>query len=100
MLSGLAHKEAFPSPTELLGEHMMASSTFLTGVRPKRIGGGNNRSVGISMDQIAAQHLGKETQLSSLEVSLMANHDLVGLCEDNTSCAFIDTLFWSIRSFI
>jgi hypothetical protein len=95
VLSGLAHKEAFPSPTELLGEHMMASSTFLTGVRPKRTGSGNSRSVGISMDQIAAQHLGKETQLASLEVSLMANHDLVGLCEDNQSCAFIDTLCWS-----
>src|SRR5262249_4075710 len=35
-----------------------------------------------------------ETQLSSLEVAMTANHDLVGVCENNLSCLFVNTLSW------
>lgn len=92
VLSGLAHKEAMPAAGDPTGEHMRATTTFLTGVRPKQIGG--EAQAGISVDQIAAQRLGKQTQLASLEVALTANHDLVGVCENNLSCLFINTLSW------
>ena len=92
VLSGLAQPEAFPRAGDPTGEHMRASTTFLTGVRPSEIGG--EAQSGISMDQIAAEKFGKETQLASLEVALTANHDLVGVCENNLSCLFVDTLCW------
>ena len=92
VLSGLAHKEAMLAAGDPTGEHMRATATYLTGVRPRQIAGVPN--AGISIDQIAAQKLGVETQLASLEVSLMANHDLVGVCENNFSCLFINTLSW------
>lgn len=92
VLSGLAHKEAMPAAGDPTGEHMRATTTFLTGVRPKQSGG--EAQAGISVDQIAAQRLGKQTQLASLEVALTANHDLVGVCENNLSCLFINTLSW------
>jgi hypothetical protein len=92
VLSGLAQKEAMPQPGDPTSEHMRASATFLTGVRPKQIKG--VASAGISVDQVAAQELGKDTQLASLEMSLMANHDLVGVCQNNLSCLFVDTLCW------
>lgn len=92
VLSGLAHKEGMPAPGDPTGEHMRATTTFLTGVRPKQIGG--EAHAGMSVDQIAAQKFGKETQLASLEVALTANHDLVGVCENNLSCLFINTLSW------
>jgi hypothetical protein len=92
VLSGLAHKEAMPAAGDPTGEHMRATTSFLTGVRPKQIGG--EAHAGISVDQIVAQKAGKETQLASLEVALTANHDLVGVCENNLSCLFINTLSW------
>jgi hypothetical protein len=92
VLTGLAQKQAMPTAGDPTGEHMRATTTYLTGVRPKQIG--DEAHAGVSLDQIAAQKLGKETQLASLEVALTANHDLVGVCENNLSCLFINTLSW------
>jgi Protein of unknown function (DUF1552) len=95
VLSGLAQQEALTRPDDPTGEHTLATSTYLTGVRPHYPAGEARKKAGISMDQIAAQKLGKETQVASLELSLMANHDLVGLCENNESCVWVSTLSWS-----
>lgn len=92
VLSGLAQKEAMPAEHDPTGEHMRATTTFLTGVRPRQLGG--EAHAGISVDQIAAQKFSNETQLPSLEVAMTANHDLVGVCENNFSCLFINTLSW------
>ena len=66
VVTGLAHKEAMAIPSDPSGPHSHAFATYLTGVRPKATGG-KDFEVGISMDQIAAAKLGKETQLTSLE---------------------------------
>lgn len=89
VLSGLANMEGYAKPGE--GEsapHERAGAVFLTGVHPKREG-----VVGTSIDQIAAQELGKKTQLASLELGLHSS-DAVGQCEKGWSCAFISTLSW------
>src|SRR5215472_12343664 len=65
VVSGLRSKPAFPGPGEGTGDHVRAASTFLTGVHPKKTEGPDIRA-GISVDQIAAKELGKDTQLSSL----------------------------------
>src|SRR6266852_5223254 len=69
IVSGLAHQEGMAIPSDPGGPHTHAFATFLTGVRPKPTAG-KDFQVGVSMDQIAAEKLGKETQLASLEVSL------------------------------
>ncbi len=69
IVSGLASKPAFPGPGEGTGDHVRAASTFLTGVHPKKTEGPDIRA-GVSMDQIAARELGKDTQLTSLELCL------------------------------
>ena len=89
VLSGLNQDQADPLPGE--GEsapHERAGATFLTGVHPKREG-----NVGISVDQIAAQELGRQTQIASLELGLH-DTDLVGQCEKQWSCAYLNTLSW------
>ena len=48
---------------------------------------------GISMDQIAARALEKETQLSSLQLTADDN-SLVGACDVGYSCAYSSTLSW------
>jgi Protein of unknown function (DUF1552) len=92
VVTGLANKPAFPETGEGTGDHVRASATFLTGVHPKKTEGPDIRA-GVSMDQLAAQVLGKDTQLSSLELCLDSN-ELIGACEAGYSCAYANTLSW------
>jgi len=89
VLSGLDQNLADPAPGE--GEsapHERAGATFLTGVHPKREG-----YVATSVDQIAAKELGTQTQIASLELGLH-DTDVVGQCEKQWSCAYLNTLSW------
>ncbi len=73
------------------GDHSRASGTYLTGVHVRK-----SDSVvenGISMDQIAAKALARETQLSSLQLTADDN-SLVGSCDVGYSCAYSSTLSW------
>ena len=45
------------------------------------------------MDQIAARAFERETQLSSLQLTVDANN-LVGSCDTGYSCAYSNTLSW------
>ncbi len=92
VLSGLADKVAVPAPGEGIGDHARASSTWLTGVRVKKTEGPDIRA-GISLDQLAAQHLGKETQLASLELAL-DSVEVLGACDAGYSCAYANTISW------
>jgi len=92
VLSGLADRVAVPLPGEGIGDHARASSTWLTGVHVKKTEGPDIRA-GISMDQIAAQVLGKETQLASLELAL-DSVEVLGACDAGYSCAYANTISW------
>ena len=92
VITGLESKPAFPAPGEGTGDHVRAAATFLTGVHPKKTEGPDIRA-GISMDQIAARELSKDTQLASLELCLDPN-ELIGACEAGYSCAYSNTLSW------
>jgi len=92
VVTGLRSFPAFPETGEGTGDHVRAASTFLTGVHPKKTEGPDIRA-GISIDQIAAQSLGKDTQLTSLELCLDSN-ELIGACEAGYSCAYANTLSW------
>ena len=74
------------------GDHARAGATWLTGVHPKKTEGVGIHS-GISIDQIAAKHLGKETQLGSLEIGL-DTPSLAGGCDSGYSCAYTNTISW------
>ncbi|RYD19849.1 MAG: DUF1552 domain-containing protein, partial [Verrucomicrobiaceae bacterium] len=65
VLSGLEHLNADPG-NDGAGDHARANGTFLTGVRVKKTAG-SDIYAGISLDQIAAQHIGKSTRFASLE---------------------------------
>jgi hypothetical protein len=92
VLSGMAHKEADGLPGEGTGDHSRSQAAFLTGVHAKKTEGADI-AAGISMDQIVAQEVGRETQLASLELGLEAN-ELAGGCEDAYSCAYSGTIAW------
>jgi hypothetical protein len=73
------------------GDHSRASGTYLTGTHVRK----SDSVVGnaVSMDQIAAKALERETQLSSLQLTADDN-SLVGSCDVGYSCAYSATLSW------
>jgi hypothetical protein len=75
------------------GDHARAGATWLTGVHPKKTQGADILN-GISVDQILAKEIGKETALPSLELGL-EDVRLVGGCDSGYSCAYSNTLSWS-----
>src|SRR5687768_1164184 len=90
VVTGLADRQA-----EALGDgggdHSRSSGSYLTGVHVKK----SDSIVGnaISMDQIAAKAFERDTQLSSLQLTVDANN-LVGSCDTGYSCAYSNTLSW------
>jgi uncharacterized protein DUF1552 len=93
IVSGLTHHQADVLDDGANGDHTRGTSTWLTGVHPKHTEGADVRN-GISADQIAAQRLGAETPLPSLELALDVTY-LAGNCENGYSCAYMNTLSWS-----
>ena len=92
VLSGLDCKHANPLPGEGGGDHERGSGAFLTGSHPKKTGGADIQA-GTSVDQIAANELGKQTELASLELTLDFA-EFVGGCDPGYSCAYTNTLCW------
>src|SRR5580693_1443330 len=78
------------------GDHARASATYLTGVHPKKTDGAGI-CAGISVDQVAASHVGTATKLPSLELACEDGR-LVGNCDSGYSCAYNNTLSWRTPS--
>ena len=74
------------------GGHARAGGTFLTGV-PFKDTRGADVYASVSVDQIAAQQLSKETQLASLELGIESN-SMLGSCDGGASCAYTNTVSW------
>lgn len=75
------------------GDHSRATGVFLSGCHAKRTQGADLH-LGITADQIAAQSLGKDNVLPSLELSL-EDRNIAPLCDEGYTCAYSNTLSWS-----
>ena len=96
VVSNLAHKNAAPAgPGDNGGDHTRSPAVFLNGVHPKRTDGADIRA-GVTIDQIAAQQIGQETRLPSLELAIEDYSGLVGSCDVGFSCAYMNTISWRI----
>jgi hypothetical protein len=74
------------------GDHARASASFLTGAHARKTSGADIHA-GVSVDQIAAQQIGKDTVLPSLELSCDLGRR-VGACDSGYSCAYQFNLSW------
>jgi hypothetical protein len=74
------------------GDHARASAAFLTGVHPRKTAGADIKA-GISADQIAANKIGIETRLPSLELSCDGGQR-AGSCDSGYSCAYQFNVSW------
>lgn len=88
-LSGLNSRPTTDAPAV----HSCASTRFLTDVALKNTAGADVKA-GISVDQIAAKELCRQTQLNSLELALDSK-DSAGTADTGLSRAYCSTITWS-----
>lgn len=74
------------------GIHPRCQTAWLTGTLAKKAD--YNLRAGTSADQIAAQTLGKDTQLTSLELAIESAEGLSGNCAFGYGCAYNNTISW------
>lgn len=91
VLSGLAADKA-RAHGDGGGDHARAMAAFLTGVHPRKTDGHDIRA-GTSVDQLAAQRIGEQTRLPSLEIGGEAG-GMAGTCDSGYSCVYTSTVSW------
>jgi hypothetical protein len=92
VLSGLAHVNA-RALGDGAGDHARANACYLTGVHPRKTAGADIQ-VGISVDQVAALQVGKQTRLPSLELSCETSMRQAGACDSGYACAYQNNISW------
>jgi hypothetical protein len=88
VVSGLGHKAA-----DSTAVHSLSPTTWLSGVRPKPTQG-PDAYAGITADQIAAQNIGQDTALPSMELATEDHSGLIGECDRDYGCIYMNTLSW------
>jgi hypothetical protein len=91
VLTGLAQHNA-EALGDGPGDHARSLASFLTGTHPLKTDGAGIR-VGISVDQVAAQQLGRHTRLPSLELGIERGAQS-GNCDSGYSCAYSSNISW------
>ena len=74
------------------GDHARCAASYLTGAHPVKTSGANIK-VGVSVDQVAAQQIGKRTRLPSLEIGIERGRN-AGNCDSGYSCAYSSNGAW------
>ncbi len=92
VVSNLDSRPAEAAAGEGSGDHARASAVWLSGVHPKRTEGADVRG-GRTIDQMAADVLGRDTQLRSLEIAA-EDFTAVGGCDIGYACSYVNTLSW------
>jgi len=75
------------------GTHAVSTSTWLTGSAPKRTEA-EDFYAGISLDQVAAGLIGKDTVFPSIEIATEDQAGYIGACDVGYSCAYMSTIAW------
>ncbi len=87
ILTNLELRNAYP------GTHATSNAAFLSCARARHTES-NDYFLGTTVDQMAAQQLGKQTQLASLELS-MDMMQVVGQCDNGYACVYQNNLSWA-----
>jgi hypothetical protein len=88
IVTGMGHKAA-----DTTAVHSLSPTTWLSGVRPKPTQG-VDAYAGVTADQIAAQQIGQDTLLPSMELATEDHSGLIGACDRDYGCIYMNTLSW------
>ena len=92
VVTNLDNTPALVRAGEPLGGHANIMGAWLSGVHAKPTES-SDVLAGVTIDQLAARHFEKDTQLASLELGIEPT-DLSGSCDVGFSCAYINTVSW------
>jgi hypothetical protein len=87
VLTNMELRSAYP------GSHATSNSSFLSAVKAK-VTESSDYYLGTTADQLAAQQIGQETQLPSLELA-MDLLQVTGQCDNGYACVYQNNLSWS-----
>jgi hypothetical protein len=87
VMTNMELRNAYP------GTHATSNSSFLSAAKAK-LTESSDYFLGTTVDQIAARHIGQDTQLPSLELS-MDLLSIVGQCDNGYACVYQNNLSWS-----
>jgi hypothetical protein len=87
VITNLELQNAYP------GSHATSNSAFLSAAKAK-LTESTDYYLGTTVDQIAAQRIGQETQLPSLELA-MDLLQVTGQCDNGYACVYQNNLSWS-----
>ena len=88
VVSGLGHRAA-----DTTAVHSLSPTTWLSGVRPKATQG-VDAFAGVTADQVAAQAIGQDSILPSMELATEDHSGLIGSCDRDYGCIYMNTLSW------
>ncbi len=87
IISNMELRNAYP------GTHATSNAAFLSAAKARRTES-TDYYLGTTVDQVAAQQLGRDTQLPSLELA-MDLLSVVGQCDNGYACVYQNNLSWS-----
>ena len=87
VVSDLSHPQAYGGGSAT-ANHNRSAATFLSGAHAEA---GPQARLGMTVDQFAAQHIGQETPLPSIELTI---EEASTSCGEGLSCAYRDTISW------
>src|SRR5262249_7374735 len=83
VVSNLVHASA--TGADAGAEHARSAAIFLSGGRPQK----NAVKVGVTVDQVAAEHIGQDTPLPSIELGI---EEVSLSCGAGYGCAYFNTI--------
>jgi uncharacterized protein DUF1552 len=86
IISDLSHPQAYGGGSAT-SNHNRSAATFLSGAHAES---GPRAHLGVTVDQLAAQHIGQDTPMPSLELMIESSSLSCG----DLSCAYRDTISW------
>jgi hypothetical protein len=87
IVSNLAHPAAGGLGSDAGADHARSAAVFLSGTHPEK----DSIRVGTTIDQLAAQQIGQDTPLPSLELSI---EEVALSCGSGYACAYANTIAW------
>ena len=87
VVSNLRLETAYP------GTHDTSNAGFLSAAFAKHTES-SDYYLGTTVDQVAAKHMGQQTQLASLELAMDLNPQ-AGVCNNGYACVYTNSLSWS-----
>jgi hypothetical protein len=87
IVTNLAHPAAGGVGSDAGADHARSAAVYLSGVHPEK----DSIRAGATIDQIAAERIGQDTPLPSLELSI---EEVALSCGSGYACAYSNTISW------